>query len=138
MGEIKSHFLETKRNKYFDIENVPEFIMERFGNLLNSYTKSFNKRNKRKGGLFIDTMRRVEVLDDNQFGSTVFYVHKNAVHHHYTEAIDKWYWSSYNSLLSSSHTMLLRNEVMEFFGGKEGFKKFHEQIIYLKDSCIED
>ena len=138
LDEIKSHFLEVKKNKRFDIENVPEFIMERFGNLLNSYTKSFNKRNKRKGGLFIDTMRRVEVLDDNQFGTTIFYVHKNAVHHQYITTIEEWSWSSYNSLLRNSSTMLLRDEVMEFFGGKGGFEKFHEQTIYLKDDFIED
>ena len=112
--------------------------MERFGNLLNSYTKSFNKRNKRKGGLFIDTMRRVEVLDDSQFGTTIFYVHKNAVHHQYATTIDEWFWSSYNSLLSNSPTMLLRDEVIEFFGGKDGFEKFHQQTIYLKDNSIED
>jgi len=46
LEEIKSHFSAIKANKSVDIEKVPEFIMERFGNLLNSYTKSFNKRNK--------------------------------------------------------------------------------------------
>jgi len=107
-------------------------------NLLNSYTKSFNKRNKRRGGLFIDTMRRVEALDDSQFGTTIFYIHKNAVHHQYTTGIDEWAWSSYRSLLATSATMLLRDEVIEFFGGKEGFEKFHQQTIYLKDDSIED
>jgi len=92
--------------------------MERFGNLLNSYTKSFNKWNNRKGGLFIDTMRRVEVLDDSQFGAEIFYVHKNAVHHGYTKTINEWNWSSYNSLLIDSPTLLLRDEVMEFFWEK--------------------
>jgi 2-polyprenyl-3-methyl-5-hydroxy-6-metoxy-1,4-benzoquinol methylase len=42
LQEIKSHFLKVKANKLFDIEYAPEFVMERFGNLLNSYTKSFN------------------------------------------------------------------------------------------------
>jgi putative transposase len=138
LNEIQSHFLKVKKNKHFDIEKVPEFIMERFGNLLNSYTKSFNKRNKRKGGLFIDTMKRVEVLDDSQFGATVFYVHKNAVHHRYASSISEWIWSSYNSLLSNSPTLLLRDEVMDFFGGREGFEKFHRQTIYFKDSSIEE
>ena len=86
----------------------------------------------------MDTMRRVEVLDDSQFGTTVFYVHKNAVHHRYTTAIEEWIWSSYHSLLSNSPTMLLRDEVMEFFGGRVGFQKFHQQDIYLKDDSIED
>jgi hypothetical protein len=39
-------------------------MMERFGNLLNSYTKSFNKGNKRRGGLFMKLlmMRNWELL----------------------------------------------------------------------------
>jgi len=33
---------------------------------------------------------------------------------------------------------VLRDEVMEFFGGKEGFKKFHQQTINSKDNSIEE
>jgi putative transposase len=113
-------------------------MMERFGNLLNSYTKSFNKGNKRRGGLFIDTMRRVEITDDAQLGAIIFYIHKNAVHHHYSKTIAEWQWSSYNSILSKAPTTLLRDEVIEWFGAKEQFIKFHQQPIYLKVDSIED
>ena len=40
----------TKENNIWQ----PEFVMQQFSNLLNSYTKSFNKRNGRKGALFMD------------------------------------------------------------------------------------
>jgi len=130
--EIKRHFSDVKSNKSFDIEKVSEFIMERFGNLLNSYTKSFNRRNNRKGALFIDTMRRVEITDDAQLGAIIFYIHKNSVHHQYSKTITEWPWSSYNSLLSKSPTTLLREEIMEWFGGKDQFITFHKQPIYLK------
>jgi REP element-mobilizing transposase RayT len=136
--QIKSKFLEVKKNKPFDIEKVPEFIMERFGNLLNSYTKSFNKINKRKGGLFMDVLRRVEIFDDSQFATEIFYVHKNAVHHQYVTSIVEWRWSSYRSLLSESPTMLLRKEVIDFFGGKEAFTKFHQQPIFAKNNSMEE
>jgi putative transposase len=138
LEEIKNYFPKIKGNKPFHIDIVSEFIMERFGNLLNSYTKSFNKRNKRKGGLFIDTMRRVEIADDAQLGAIIFYIHKNAVHHQYSKTIAEWQWSSYNSMLSKAPTMLLRDEVIDWFGGIEQFIKFHEQPIYLKDDSIED
>src|SRR6266487_4568348 len=100
--------------------------MERFSNLLNSYTKAFNKKNSRKGGLFINLMRRVEIIDDSQFGATIFYIHKNPVHHQYAGSIGEWVWSSYNSLISKSPTMLLRDEVIEWFGGREQFEIFHQ------------
>ncbi|MDQ6903260.1 MAG: hypothetical protein M3139_09650 [Bacteroidota bacterium] len=138
LEEIKNYFRKVKRNKPFHIDIVSEFIMERFGNLLNSYTKSFNKRNKRKGGLFIDTMRRVEIADDAQLGVIIFYIHKNAVHHQYCKKIAGWQWSSYNSILSNAPTMLLRDEIIDWFGGTVPFIKFHEQPIYLKDDSIED
>lgn len=136
--EIKSHFFEKKKNKQFDIEIVPEFIMERFGNLLNSYAKSFNRRNKRKGGLFLNTMKRVEILNDSDFASEVFYIHKNAVHHQYVTSIEKWLWSSYHSLISNSPTILKREELLNFFGNKEAFIKFHQQPIHTKSGFIED
>jgi len=83
-------------------------------------------------------MRRVEIADDAQFGTIVFYIHKNAVHHQYIKAINEWQWSSYNSFLSNSPSMLMRDEVLDWFGGKDHFIKFHEQPIYLKDDSIED
>jgi putative transposase len=65
----------------------PDFVMQQISNLLNSYAKSFNKKNNRKGALFMDYLRRVEVTTDAQYGATVFYIHKNAVHHGYCKAI---------------------------------------------------
>ncbi len=137
VDEIKSFFLEVKDKSNLDIEKLPEFIMERFGNLLNSYTKSFNKKNNRRGGLFIDRMRRVEILDDPQLGAIIFYIHKNAVHHQYVKTILDWPWSSYHSILSKAPTMLLRNEVIEWFGGIDQFIIFHQQPIYVKENSIE-
>jgi len=56
---IAQHFKEVKK-RAFEIakDDLPDFIMERFSNCLNSYTKSFNKVNGRKGALFVDYMKR--------------------------------------------------------------------------------
>ena len=137
IDDIEEEFLLKKGNQPFTLEEVPEFIMERFGNFLNSYTKAFNKINNRKGGLFMDTLRRVEIKNDSDLGSEIFYVHKNAVHHQYVSRIEEWKWSSYNSILSNSPTLLLRNEILEWFGGKEQFIRFHQQTIYPKENTIE-
>ncbi len=134
--KISAVFLNVKK-KEPELESLPEFIMERFGNLFNSYAKSFNKIYSRKGGLFMDTMKRVEIADDPQFGSAIFYIHKNPVHHHYCNSIEDWKWSSYHSLLSKSNSLLLRKEVIEWFGSPEKFIEFHKQPIDLKND-IED
>ena len=111
----------------------PDFVMQQFSNLLNSYAKSFNIKNERKGSLFME-MCRIPILKDSQLSATIFYVHKNAVHHGYCKGIADWPWSSYHSILSKSPTKLKRKEVIEWFGNEEEFIKFHSQEIYLKDS----
>ena len=130
---IKNHFLAVKNRAYNPLQNdLPDFIMERFSNFLNSYTKSFNKVNMRKGALFMDYLKRSAVNEDKDFTSFVWYIHKNAVHHGLTKNIGQWKYDSYSPLLSESPTSLLRNELMGWFGGKEEFVAFHQQPVYSK------
>ena len=133
-----SCFSNLKKGKKFNVEKAPDFIMERFSNLLNSYSKAYNKMYNRKGGLFMDYLKRVEVITDDQFGATVFSIHKNPVDHNYSKTVMDWYWSSYKILLSSRPTDLMRKEVMDFFGGKDQFVKYHQQEILLKDNLFEE
>lgn len=124
---------KNKLNKEYDSWQH-SFVMQQFSNFLNSYSKSFNKVNNRKGSLFTDYIRRVMINDDSQLSSTIFYVHKNAVHHGYCKNITDWRWSSYKTFLSKSPTKVKRQQVLEFFGDETGFLKFHSQPIYLKDA----
>ena len=130
--EIKIAFTQAKKGKTFDFEIVPEFIMERFSNFLNSYTKAYNKRFIRRGSLFIDYIRRVEIETDSQLSATIFYVHKNPVHHGLVKKIEDWKWSSYKSYLSDLPGKIMRKEGLEWFGGKKGFTDFHSQPIDFK------
>lgn len=126
LDEIVEHYVQIKKKPYIQGEtNIPEFIMERFGNLLNAYTKAFNKMYNRKGGLFIDRMRRNKAEDDSAITNFLFYIHKNAVHHGLTKKIGHWKYDSYQSLLSNGNTSLLREEVINWFGGVDGFVRFH-------------
>lgn len=113
-------------------EQLPAKISWQFSKLLNSYAKAYNKANSRKGALFIDFLRRVPIEKDEQFGATVFYIHKNPVHHGYCNAMEEWRWSSYNAFLTEKPTMLLRDEVLDWFGGMKGFSDYHSQPVYLK------
>jgi putative transposase len=133
---IESHFNEKKKLKKLDPALVPDFIMERFSNFLNSYTKSFNKVYNRKGALFMDYLRRVEVLDDHQFSATLFYIHKNPVHHGYCKSMFDWKWTSYKAYLNDDSTFILKKDVLDWLGGKEAFLKFHEQPVDLKKAVI--
>jgi len=130
--EIKNAFTHAKKSTPFDPEKVPEFIMERFSNFLNSYTKACNKRFNRKGALFMDYIRRVELDKDSQLSATIFYVHKNPVHHVLVSQIEDWKWSSFKTYLSDLPGKIKRNEGLEWFGGKHGFSDFHSQSIDIK------
>ena len=80
----------------------------------------------------MDYLRRVEVTNDQQYTATIFYIHKNPVHHGYCTQIDAWPWSSYRILLSQSPTKMQRNKVLQWFGGTDKFIAYHTQPIHLK------
>ncbi|MFT3949250.1 MAG: hypothetical protein QM763_19960 [Agriterribacter sp.] len=118
--------------KQITVEQLPGIISWQFSKLLNSYAKAYNKTNSRKGALFTDYLRRVAIEKDEQFGATVFYIHKNPVHHGYCNVMEDWKWSSHNAMFTQKPTMLLRNEVLDWFGGIKGFSNYHNQPVFLK------
>jgi putative transposase len=134
---IEQHFKEVKKEKVFAVELMPEFLMERFSNCLNSYTKAFNKMYNRKGALFIDFLRRVEIQSDDQYRQTVFYIHKNAVLHGVVKQISDWPYSSFQSILQNNAAFLKVKNVLDMFDGLSGFIAFHEQPIQLKSPPLD-
>ena len=128
-------FFELKKKKPFSpIENyLPDFVMEQFSNWLNGYTKAFNKMYERKGGLFIDYMKRSEAEKESSITSFIFYIHKNAIHLGLSKKMGEWPFDSYNSLLSNKPTSLQRKEVIEWFGSVQQFIDFHNQPVGLKN-----
>lgn len=85
---IAEKYKLVKRKEFAAIDsNLSDFIMERFSNFLNGYTKAFNKMYSRKGALFMDYLKRSLADDDSAFTSFIFYIHKNAIHHGLTKQI---------------------------------------------------
>ncbi len=134
---IEQYFQEVKKEKKFTVELAPDFLMERFSNCMNSYTKAFNKMYNRKGALFMDYLRRVEIHSDNQFRQTVFYIHKNAVHHGLVKQMNDWPYSSYRLILQNDAALLNVNSVLNVFDGLPGFIIFHEQPIQVKTPPLD-
>ena len=117
----------SEHNKVLgNFETIESFIVKQFSNMNNSYTKSFNKTYDRKGKLFLQSFKRKEVDSDEYFTKLIHYIHNNPVHHQLTKFIKDWKHSSYNTFLSTNTTLLKREEVLNFFGGKEKFIIFHE------------
>lgn len=113
-------------------DNIPLYISQQFSNLFNAYTKSFNEQHRRKGGLFMRPFKRKVVEKNAYFSKLIHYIHANPVHHSICSTIREWKHSSFHSLTTETPTVLLRAEVIDFFGGLNHFIQFHEQPIQLK------
>jgi len=122
--------LEEKTLEVF--ENLQGLVPQQFGNLFNGYTKAFNKVHKRKGSLFMQNFKRKPVENDSYFTKLVHYIHANPVHHGFVNNLSDWSWSSYQAFLFDKPTKLRRQEVLDWFGGKEDLLALHQQPIDVK------
>ena len=135
-ADVGSHYTILKKKAPPPGEWYPDFIALCFGNCQNSYAKSFNKYFFRKGSLFMSPVKRVAIEDDHQLAATIFYTHKNPVHHGIVSKMEDWKFSSYKAFFSTEATNVNRNGTLDFFGGPECFRQFHKQPIYLKSAVV--
>ncbi len=115
--------------------NDPETISENFRKFFISYSMSVNEREKRRGNLFQRGFKRKLIENERYFYTAVYYIHCNPVHHHIVTDLKKYKFSSYNKLIGSDKTILRRDEVMEWFGGRGNFIDYHSQ---MKDRNFSD
>ena len=69
-------------------------------NILNSYTRYFNLKHKRKGPLWEGRFKRGWVDTDEYFIHLTRYIHLNPVTAYLTNKSEKWQWSSYGEYIS--------------------------------------
>ena len=114
------------------------YVSKQFSNFFSSYAQSYNKKYNRTGSLFMKNFKRKAVATDEYFSKLIHYIHANPVHHGFTKDMFAWRWSSYRSFLCESPTNISRKEVLDWFGGKEAFIRFHQQPVYLKTTDMFD
>lgn len=73
----------------------------------------------------MSNFKRKEVDDDSYFSGLIRYIHNNPVHHEFVKDIFSWEHSSIHTLSSSKSSDVAKSEVLEWFGGKEEFLKYH-------------
>lgn len=106
----------------------PEVISEAFRKFFISYSMSINKQEQRKGSLFQRGFKRKLLEGEKYFYSAVYYIHSNPVHHGLIKDLTKYKFSSFFLLAGEKETKLCRNEVMEWFGSKENFVRYHTEL----------
>lgn len=61
----------------------------------------------------------------------IIYIHQNPQNHSILDDFSRYNFSSYQSILSNSKTLLKRDEVIELFDNKENFIMSHKKFIDL-------
>ncbi|MFT7032125.1 MAG: putative transposase [Cyclobacteriaceae bacterium] len=79
--------------------------------------------------MWIDYTKRFQISSDNYLTAVINYIHQNSVKHGFTTKTEDWTFSSYHSMLSPKPTLLSRNEVIDWFGGTEGYVSFHANSV---------
>ncbi|QXU42262.1 hypothetical protein [Pedobacter sp. D749] len=105
-----------------------------------AYAMAFNKKNDRSGSLFVNPFRRVRIIDEVHLNQLVIYIHANVFKHGICTEFEHYKWSSYQTILSEKKTILKREEVLDFFGGKDNFAKQHQiqsKYFYICNHQIE-
>ncbi len=84
------------------------------------------------GSLFIPNMKVKEINDESSFCKVVHYIHANPVHHGFSQNIQDWPYSSYNSLISKVGQNKEGQFVLKAFGGFRQFQEYHQQPITIR------
>jgi len=100
-------------------------VSNQFRKLFISYTNRQKLIENFHGGLFDTPFRRIQLETDDYFTNVLYYINHNAVHHKICKKIIEYPYSSYESLISNKPTILMRNEVIDWFGGRDNFIKYH-------------
>jgi REP element-mobilizing transposase RayT len=97
-------------------------------NLFNSYAQWFNKKTSRTGGLFQRPFKRKRITDQDYLKQVIYYIHRNPIHHHLSETFSLYPYSSYPIILGNQSTCLQREQVLDWFDGRENFIHFHHTM----------
>jgi REP element-mobilizing transposase RayT len=114
--------------------NLPETVkipnpILHFSHLFNAYSKYFNKRYSRHGGLFERRFNRKHVDNKRYLKRIILYIHNNPVHHRFCTHPVEYPWSSYLTCISVKPTRLKREVVLGWFDSEANFKDLHNEKI---------
>lgn len=113
--------------------DVNAILEEQFKRLFMSYALAFNKQQNRSGSLFQKRFKRILVSSNSYLTKIIHYIHHNPIHHSFVKKYHLWRFSSYNALVSSNQTRIARDEVLNWFGGKDVFIEFHKQTLEINE-----
>ncbi len=118
---------------------VAAIVSEQFRRFLMSYSKAVNKQIRRDGSLFTKRFKRIRINTLEYLQRLVFYIHNNPEHHELCDDFKNYKWSTYNKILSSQKSKLMKADVLDWFENEENYVYMHKSSYDTDDiSEIED
>ncbi|MDQ1858789.1 transposase [Chryseobacterium sp. WLY505] len=121
---VDQNFGEALKNGLHSPQNI---FSKQFALIFNSYSQAFNKENKRHGALIESPFIKL-ITSDKYLINSIIYIHQNPQNHSIRQ-FTKYKFSSYQTILSKSKTLLKRDEIIELFDNKENFVLSHQRDI---------
>ncbi len=130
--------LSSSKNQISE-KSVTQIISHQFKKFFQAYAMAYNKQHNRVGTLFQTPFKRALVENTDYFKSLVYYIHANPKLHGITKDFFNYEWSSYRRIMIENNTKLKKKELLEWFGGIEGFIEYHSsENGYKNEKEIED
>lgn len=112
-------------------------VIRGFRNLFISYAKAFNKQQERTGSLFQSKFKRKQIDSEAYFGTVMAYIHTNPVIAGLTSRPEDWPYQSYRAYLTDGPSWHPKTYGLQWFGGKQAFRDFHQQYLKTKENLPE-
>jgi REP element-mobilizing transposase RayT len=146
MGNHFHFLIRTKTEAQVRIAiNRPDWSIQaiyshQFSKFFNCYAQSINKQEHRTGALLEESFRRIPIYTESYLLHMVYYIHFNPEKHKFVRNFELYPNSSYPIFIGngSSPVPLQIEEVLTWFGGIQGFLKYHESKPDSKDKWLED
>jgi len=116
-------------------QNMPDGITKYITRVLNSYSRYFNTKHKRKGPLWEGHFRNVLVENDEQLLHLTRYIYLNPVSAGLTKKPEEWTYSSYLEYLDKidDHSAICKFQDLINIEPKEYQKFVNNRISYQKE-----
>jgi len=125
--KVRASLIKRNRDSS-DHDLIGALIIGEFGAMFNSYVQAYNRKYRRMGSLLKESFQRKKPETDIGILRLICYVHNNPVDHGFVKKREDWKYSSFNSIVSAQHTIVLRDDVLNLFGGKENFILLHNSF----------
>ncbi|MGA9213584.1 transposase [Kaistella sp.] len=113
--------------KEMSAEQEHKFLMQPISNLLNSYSKAYNKMFQRKGALFIDYIKRERIDEEGQLKNIFKEIHQIPMQHQFVKSSEEWKYSSFKAYLNTNKSTKVSTDYMiGFFDDCDDLIQFHK------------